>query len=122
MKIKFRAYCKSTDTFDFWEAKVGKEIWINSNHEEPELFSGIEDENKNEIYHNDIIEFRANYSSQPCGYMKALVQITPYGIKLHSENGFVYDPENEADEFPYNKCNLIGNIWHNVKLAKLFKK
>ena len=84
-----------------------------------EQFTGLKDSNEVEIYEGDIVEFRANYSSNPCGYMKAKVVITEYRLELHSENGCVYDANEETDEFPYAKCKVLGNIHKNKNLLKL---
>lgn len=90
--------------------------WTSINDCELMQFIGLKDCNDKDIYEGDVIEFRANYSSKPCGQMKAKVVIGVYHLELHAENGLVYNAEEEADEFPYQHCEIIGNIYENPEI------
>ena len=79
---------------------------------EVEMWTGLKDKNNVNIYEADILSFKANYSSNPCGWMKGMVVIGKYCIELHSENGFIYPAGEETDEFPYTS-KVIGNIHQN---------
>lgn len=67
-----------------------------------------------EIYHGDIIEFHASYSSKPCGRMEAeVVWLPEYGkFVLRNEHGD-YDPQEETDEFYYDR-SIVGSIYDNL--------
>jgi len=79
-----------------------------------EQFTGLTDKKGVEIYEGDIVEFKANYTNKPRGYMNGLVVFGTYNLELHVNRG-IYSCEDETDEFPYN-CEVLGNIHSNPEL------
>jgi len=78
-------------------------------------FTGLTDKNGKDIYENDIVNFRANYTNKPCGYMNGVVKITSYELLL-VVGDIEYNALEETDEFPYSKCEVLGNIYENPEL------
>lgn len=79
-------------------------------------FTGLVDRNNKQLYDGDIVKFRANYTSKPCGYMKGILRMTEFELQIEAENGQFYSANNETDEFPYAD-ELIGNIFDNPELC-----
>lgn len=78
------------------------------------MFTGLVDKNGKEIFEKDIVEFRANYSSKPCGYMKGEIVFNDLQWMIKNEYGY-YSISDETDEFSYDS-EVVGNAFENPEL------
>lgn len=77
-------------------------------------FTGLVDGKGKDIYEGDVVEFRANYSSKPCGYMKGKIVFNDLQWMIKNEHGY-YSISDETDEF-YYKSEVIGNVFENPEI------
>lgn len=78
-------------------------------------FTGLKDKNGVEIYFDDIIRFKGNYTEEAkCGYFIAKVDFDGFKIVLKSGD-LEWDARGETEGFDYT-CEVIGNIHQNPEL------
>ena len=77
-------------------------------------YTGIKDKNGVKIFEGDVVSFRANYSSKPCGNMDGVVVFESLQWVILNKNGS-YSINEETDEF-YCKSEVIGNIHQQPEL------
>lgn len=78
-------------------------------------FTGLKDKNGVEIYFDDIIKFKGNYTeSSKCGYFVGRVDFDGFKIVLKSGE-LEWDAREETEGFDYTS-EVIGNIHQNPEL------
>ena len=115
--IKFRAWDKVNKQMIPHELlEIGVKN-INKNPKKNQFhymqYTGLKDGDEVEIYEGDEVEFRANYSSKLCGWMKGIVIFSESDLQWMLENiNGKYSISEETDEF-YYKSKVIGSIHDN---------
>lgn len=74
-------------------------------------FTGILDGNKCDIYENDFVKFRPNYTNKPVGEQIGLVVFYDNQWTLQV-NEYYYSISEETDEF-YCYSEIVGNLFRN---------
>lgn len=77
-------------------------------------YTGLKDKNGKEIYEGDVLNFRANYTNKPCGYINGIVTINPLGLIL-KVGELEYNALEECEGIEY-LSKVIGNIYENPEL------
>ena len=127
--IKFRAWYKKENRWitqnyhidcngDFYPYTDTNEYDWNIDCLQIEIcqYTGRKDKYGVEIYESDLVNFTANYSTKPCGYMIGQVVFQENQWMLKNEKG-LYSISEETDDF-YCKSEVIGNIYENENLLK----
>lgn len=77
-------------------------------------YIGTNARNDIEVYQNDRISFKANYTSKPGGWLEGVIVWSQNDLKymFQSDKGVLYDLVEESDEGSY-KWEVLGNIHDN---------
>ena len=134
--IKFRAWSKKDKLMLSWSTI--RQSAFNNSYDNPKddfgllyqilvtrkedfdlmQYTGLKDKEGQEIYEGDIIEFRANYTNKPCGYLRGVliynVDYCKYYLKVGNN---LYCVKEETDEW-YYKREVIGNKYDNPELLE----
>ncbi len=112
-KIKFRAYDtinkKFTDSGIYLSnttLELDSIVGINIMQ-----FTGLKDGGGNDIYENDFVKFRPNYTDKPTGETVGLIVFYDNQWMLQA-NDCYYSISEETDEF-YCYSEIVGNIYEN---------
>jgi len=83
---------------------------------EIEKASHFLDGNQKVIHENDILHFKANYTSKPAGWMHGVVVRGEFEWQI-KVGELLYSMDEETDEFPYSSA-VEGDIHQNPELIK----
>jgi len=120
-EIKFRAWNNIVGRMsDCYTIEEFHKQEVNFNNITLMQFIGLKDGEKLDIYENDLVEFRANYTNKPCGYLIGQVVFYQNSWMLKVNDDY-YSILEETDEF-YCYSRVIGNIYKNPELLTKHQK
>lgn len=98
----------------FMRSGVPQSQWNKWELVSRDRYIGLKDKNDKEIYEGDKINFKANYSSKPCGRLEGKIVWDYDAFKFQSDSlEEPYSLSEESDEGSY-QWEITGNI-HNIQ-------